>query len=927
MLGKILKLFLGTYNERVLKKITPILKKVNSHALFYKDLKDQDLQAKTVEFKDRILKGESLDSVLPEAFAALREASERILGMRHFDVQIVGGIVLHQGNISEMKTGEGKTLVATLPIYLHALTGKGVHVVTVNDYLAKRDCEWMQPLYEFMGLTAGSLQNNMDPEERRKIYEKDIVYGVTSEFGFDYLRDNMVLSASRKVQRGHNFCIVDEVDSVLIDEARTPLIISGPSEGSTEKYYIANKVIPGLKPAQKGPDGKWQYESGDYILEEKDRHVSLTENGIGSVEKSLGISDIYDPQYIDLVHAINQALKAHLLYRNGRDYLVDSRQEVIIIDENTGRKMEGRRYGDGLHQAIEAKENVPIQRENQTMATITIQNYFKMYPILSGMTGTAETEAPEFLSIYKMDVVVVPTNRPINRADKPDVIYKSKKAKYKALLKEIIQVHEKGAPILIGTISVENSEEIAKVLQAQKIPHFVLNAKNHEKEAEIIAQAGVAGSITIATNMAGRGTDIVLGGNPQFQADKYMEKIINKNLLKELTPQLFLRSVFSGDITGAKKLVENHEDFKVLAKEEHIEHLKEIRAQWQIKHEEVVSVGGLHVLGTERHEARRIDNQLRGRAGRQGDPGFSRFYLSLEDELFRIFGSDRMIPWLEKAGFKEDDVIESRLISRMIESSQKKVEARNFEMRKHLLEYDEVMNVQRRVIYEIRDKMLYNQDVKQEVELTIEEFVENEIYSIIGERKQPDLAQLQELSMRLKQISRIDVDVSELKNQGGQALFYTTTNILKEHYKKKEEEVGQEALREAERLILLEVIDDKWRDHLYGIDELREGISLRSYGEKNPLVEYQLEASKMFETMMVNLQETVVGILFTARFQNNVNFEETMELKTPQPLELGKVSGTPRAGAVSIKRDEPKIGRNSPCPCGSGKKYKNCHGK
>lgn len=927
MVGKLLKLVLGTHNDRVLKKLTPILKKVNSYQKTCEAYTDAELQAKTQEFKERYQHGEKLDSLLPEAFAILREASWRILGMKHFDVQIIGGIVLHQGNIAEMRTGEGKTLVATLPIYLHALSGKGVHVVTVNDYLAKRDCEWMQPLYSFMGMSSSFLQSNMSYEAKKQVYSSDIVYGITSEFGFDYLRDNMVTNAQHKVQKEHDFCIVDEVDSVLIDEARTPLIISGPSEGSTEKYYVANTVVPKLKPANKGNDGKWIYDSGDFILEEKDQHVSLTEKGIESVEKILGITDIFEPQHIDLMHAVNQALRAHRLYKNGRDYLVESDGEVVIIDENTGRKMEGRRYSDGLHQAIEAKENVRIQKENQTMATITIQNYFKMYHTLSGMTGTAETEATEFLSIYKMDVIVVPTNQLVQRKDMPDVIYKSKKAKYKALLEHVREVHQKGAPLLIGTISVENSEEISKILIKEKIKHHILNAKNHEKEADIIAQAGAKGSITLATNMAGRGTDIVLGGNPTFLAEQCMEKYINKELLKELIPQLFLRSVFAGNITEAKKIIEPYPDFVNLGKDDCLQKLQEVNKEWKEKHAEVVSLGGLHVLGTERHEARRIDNQLRGRSGRQGDPGYSRFYLSLEDELFRIFGSDRMIPWLERAGFKEDDVIESRLISRMIESSQRKVEGRNFEMRKHLLKYDEVMNVQRHVIYEIRDKVLWNTNIREEVDRYIENYVENEMFSIMGEHKSSSFEEREEMGEHLYQSTRVKINVSDLEVKNNTELFEKLVAGLKNHYAQKENEIGALAMREAERLVFLEVIDDKWKDHLYNIDELREGVSLRSYGEKNPLVEYQLSASRMFETMMDKVYESVISILFTFKFQTNLSFEQSVESKPVNSLDLIQNTKLLTSKASSFQREEPKVGRNDLCPCGSGKKYKNCHGR
>lgn len=926
MIGKILKLVLGSYNDRVLKKLWPSIAKINAFEKTVQGYSNIELQNKTQQFKDRYQKGESLESLLPEAFAVIREASSRILGLRHFDVQLLGGLVLHHGNISEMKTGEGKTLVATLPAYLHAITGKGVHIVTVNDYLAKRDSEWMGPLFQFMGLSVSSLHSDSSLEDRQEIYKADIVYGTTSEFGFDYLRDNMVLLAHKKVQKNHYYCIVDEVDSVLIDEARTPLIISGPSQDTTDKYYIANGVVRHLIPAVRKDDGKWDEESGDFIKEEKDNHISLTERGIGTAEKALSIDDIYQPEHLELVHAINQALKAHHLYHNGKEYLVEN-GEVVIVDENTGRKMEGRRYGDGLHQSIEAKEEVRIQRESQTLATVTIQNYFKMYQTLAGMTGTAETEAPEFLNIYNMDVIVIPTNKIIIRKDESDLIYKSKKAKYSALLEKIREIHTHQAPILIGTVAVEQSEEISSILIKEKIKHNVLNAKNHEREAEIISQAGALGSITIATNMAGRGTDIVLGGNPNFTIEKYLEKYIPTKDIKELSIQLFIRAAGNGNTQEAKTCLKENSEWQVLLKTEIIEHIQSIFEDWKKKQKEVIDAGGLHVVGTERHEARRIDNQLRGRSGRQGDPGFTRFYMSLEDHLFRIFGAEKMLPWLERAGFKDEDAIESKLITRMIENSQRKVEARNFDMRKHLLKYDEVMNSQRRIIYEIRDKILFNQNVKEEITFHIQEFVDSEVYHILGGKKQVFEQEKEQIILKLKQVFNVDVSKIDenFHKKPIQEVVEGLSFILRTEYDKKEQTIGSENLREAERTIMLQVIDDKWKDHLYNIDELREGINLRSYAEKNPLVEYQLESARIFEEMMLSLQEEILQAMFYLKVNHEFNFDEFMSSKEPVDMFLGDGESEPKE--QPFKRTSKKIGRNAPCSCGSGKKYKNCHGK
>lgn len=928
MVGKILKWFFGTHNERMIKKIRPVIEEINSFEASISKLSDEELALKTPYFKEKLKSGTKLDDIMPEAFAVIREASKRTLGMRHFDVQMIGGVTLHWGNISEMKTGEGKTLVATLPCYLNSLTGKSVHIVTVNDYLAKRDAEWMKPLYEFLGVSCSFLQNNMDNDERQQVYNSDIVYGTNSEFGFDYLRDNMVPHKDMKVQRGHGFCIVDEVDSILIDEARTPLIISGPTEDSVDKYYVADKVIPRLLPAKKNEEGKWIPHSGDYQLEEKDRNVVLTEDGITKVEKFLGISDLYKGKNIELVHCIHQALKAHKLFKNDKDYIVDSGQ-VVIIDENTGRKLEGRRYSDGLHQAIEAKERVSIQSENQTLATITIQNYFKMYDKLSGMTGTAETEAEEFLKIYDMDVLVIPTNKPISRKDEEDRIYKNKKAKYNAILEEVKKYHTKGGPILLGTITVEASEEIAKILSKAKIPHSILNAKNHEKEADIVAQAGQSGRVTIATNMAGRGTDIVLGGNPSFQAERYLENIIDKRWIKELPVQLYIRHVFDNDIARATQVISKEAELEELGKEKHINYLQRLHSRWKEENKKVLELGGLHVIGSERHEARRIDNQLRGRSGRQGDPGYSRFFLSLDDELLRLFGSDKMVPWLERAGFNEDEPIEYKWITKSIEKAQKRVESRNFEMRKHLLEYDEVMNAQRKLIYELRDKVLYNENIKDDVFRIIDDTVKEEILYIIGSANRLDNQQVKEICNRVNQIFGV-----EYKGEPGfkDTFEKAVTDFLKEEYNKKEADVGEEILREVERLVLIEIIDSKWKRHLYVIDELQEGISLRSYGEKNPLVEYKLEAFNYFDALVHSLNEEAMHILFTSHIQASpVNFDDEMSDKELLNLNESRDFAAFRDGSTQTKqggiRRGQKIGRNEPCPCGSGKKYKHCHGK
>ena len=854
MVFGLLKKILGTRNDRELKRIQVYVDQVNALEESIQKLSDEQLQAKTPELKERLVKGETLEELLPEAFAVCREASCRVLKMRHFDVQLIGGVTLHEGKIAEMKTGEGKTLMSTLPVYLNALTGKGVHVVTVNEYLAQRDSEWMGQIYKFLGLTVGNIFHDMSEDDRQKAYNSDVTYGTNNEFGFDHLRDNMKFNAEDFVQRELHFGIIDEVDSILIDEARTPLIISGPSEESTDKYYKLNKIIPSLK------------NESHYTVDEKSRSSTLTEEGIVEVERLLDVSNLYDPRHIETLHHVNQALKAHVIFKNEVDYVVQD-GKVVIIDEFTGRMMAGRRYGDGLHQALEAKEGVDIENENQTLASITFQNYFRIYDKLAGMTGTADTEAEEFQSIYKLEVLVIPTNKPMVRDDYPDLIFRTEKEKFDATIEEIRELNETGRPVLVGTISIEKSELLSKHLKKFGIKHNVLNAKHHEQEAEIISQAGQKGAVTIATNMAGRGTDIVLG-------------------------------------------------------------------------EEVPELGGLHILGTERHESRRIDNQLRGRSGRQGDKGSSRFSLSLEDDLLRIFGSDRISGFMAKLGMENGQPIEHPMVSKAVENAQRKVEAHHFDMRKHVLEYDDVMNRQREVIYALRRDILTGANQKDILYDMADEVLEETLADIIPKATYPEEWDIGTLNEKLEWLFGISIkkeDDQTLQLGGKKEIKLEDCNVeeLREdiykmatdEYDLKEKEVGPDALRYPERMIMLQVLDNLWREHLLAMDHLKEGIGLRSYAQKNPLNEYKKEGFDIFQQMNFRMKEEICEFLFKAQ----INKEAVQSLETHQEKEERKVTehrgeGEESQKSAPTKRDEDKVGRNDPCPCGSGKKYKKCHG-
>ncbi|HPI90927.1 MAG TPA: preprotein translocase subunit SecA, partial [Spirochaetota bacterium] len=828
MIDKIISIFFGTKHERDIKKIRPLIARINSFEEDIKKLSPDDMRAKTSEFKQRVDRGERLDDILPEAFALVREASVRTLGMRHFDVQMMGGVVLHQGRIAEMKTGEGKTLVATLPVYLNALSGEGAHVVTVNDYLARRDSQWMSPIYNYLGLDVGVIQHDMNPVQRQKAYGCDITYGTNNEFGFDYLRDNMVEHRSLKVQQKLNFCIVDEVDSILIDEARTPLIISGSTEESTKKYFLINKIIPGLK------------EEEDYEVNEKDRHVTLTEDGVHHVERLLKIENLYDNRNIEIVHHVNQALKAHTLFTRDVDYIVNEGQ-VVIVDEFTGRLMPGRRFSDGLHQALEAKENVTIARESQTLASITFQNFFRMYNKLSGMTGTADTKAVEFRKIYNLDVVVIPTNMPLVRRDYPDKVYRTEKEKYNAIVDEIVELSTKGQPILVGTISIEKSEHLSRLLKTRGIIHNVLNAKYHQQEAQIIAEAGRPGTVTIATNMAGRGTDIVLGGRKTYSDELESHEPVHDAAIWDK----YKLSILTGNFGEADGLGEQ------MAGQDKNRAKQIVRQgrEWTENHEKVVSVGGLHILGTERHEARRIDNQLRGRSGRQGDPGSSRFYLSLEDDLMRLFGSDRIGNIMQRLGMEEGQEIESPMVSKAIASAQKRVEGRNFEIRKHLLEYDDVMNSQREYIYRERNDILEGEDISEKILSYIDDVCRAQIAFFTSEGAHPEEWDLDGLQNWLKYRFTYEIDYEEISplKLSYREFIDAVSDAVSEKYKAKEQVLGARDMRTLERLIALQVIDAKWRDHLLNMDDLRDGIWTLGYGEKNPLVEYKIEGFRKFE--------------------------------------------------------------------------------
>jgi preprotein translocase subunit SecA len=885
MLDTLVKKFVGSRNDREIKKIQPLVGRINDLEPQISRLTDEQLQAKTGELKQRFAGGASLDEILPEAFAVVRETGKRVLNMRHFDVQLIGGVVLHQGRISEMKTGEGKTLVATLPAYLNALEGKGVHVVTVNDYLARRDSEWMGRLYKFLGLSVGVIQHGLDDDERRESYGSDITYGTNNEFGFDYLRDNMKFDTSHCVQRPHHYAIVDEVDSILIDEARTPLIISGPSDESTDKYYRIDKIVPKLR------------RDIDYQVDEKHRTVTLTEEGFSRCEDLLSVNDLSDISNMEILHHINQALRAHTLYKRDVEYVVKE-GEVIIVDEFTGRLMPGRRWSDGLHQAVEAKEGLKIQQENQTLATITFQNYFRMYKKLAGMTGTAETEAEEFLKIYKLDVAVIPTNRAMCRVEFPDVIYRTEREKFEAVVKEIKQCHEKGQPALVGTISIDRSEKLSSMLKRVGIKHVVLNAKYHEKEAEIVAQAGRKGAVTIATNMAGRGTDILLGGNADFMARDVLRK-------REIDPATATPQQWNDAIAQVKPQIDN-------------------------EHDEVVQLGGLHILGTERHEARRIDNQLRGRSGRQGDPGSSRFYVSLEDDLMRIFAADRISGIMQKLGMEEGVPIESRFVSKQIENAQKRVEGQNFSYRKHVLEYDDVMNKQREAVYGLRRQLLEGEDQKEYLTGIADDIIIDLVERHASEKTHADEWDLNGLQTAILQQFGFDfraegIDPSQLASKEiGEAL------IAKAHekYEQKEALIGAPQMRYHERMLMLQIVDTHWKDHLLAMDHLKEGIGLRGYGQRDPLVEYKKESYTLFEDLMSRIEEDTLRFLFLLQPVEEKKQAEQMERKRKRAeFIMSQQQNNGGDGASrQVKREGAKVGRNDPCPCGSGKKFKKCHG-
>jgi len=991
----------GTRNEREIKRLMPRVEAMNVLEPEMQKLSDEQLRAKTDEFRRRVQErlsaipdepdadpdrikqleeertkvlNEALDEILVEAFAVVREAGRRVLNMRHFDVQLIGGVVLHEGKISEMKTGEGKTLVATLPVYLNALSGRGVHVVTVNDYLAKRDSEWMGKLYRFLGLSVGVIVHDLDDEERREAYAADVTYGTNNEFGFDYLRDNMKFDMKDCVQRGHNFAIVDEVDSILIDEARTPLIISGASEESTDKYYKVNRIIPKLAKGEEKDTapGEPKILTGDFVVDEKHRNITVTDEGWEKVEGLLGIGNIADPENWDLKHHVETAVKAHALYRRDVEYVVKD-GEVIIVDEFTGRLMPGRRWSDGLHQAVEAKEGVKIERENQTLATITFQNYFRMYKKLAGMTGTAETEAPEFEKIYRLEVLVIPTNRTLLRKENPDIVYRTEKEKYFAASDEIQKLNQTGQPVLVGTTSIEKSERLSELLKKKGVKHWVLNAKQHEREAEIVAQAGRKAAVTIATNMAGRGTDILLGGNPEFMAK---QECVKKGIAQ---PIRAAQGKIEGPQEDGKTTVWYYAGNEyVVPTDQWNEVFSRYKAQTDKEHDEVTATGGLFILGTERHEARRIDNQLRGRAGRQGDPGASRFYLSLEDDLMRIFAKEWVSTLLQKLGMEEGIPIESRLITRRIEKAQEAVEAQNFEARKHLLEYDDVMNKQREAVYGLRRQLLEGVDQK---ELILEDYVSGILGELLEQHCPPkvhpedwDLKGLKDAIF-----TRFGVDIlaegikpETLNRQElGDAIF----ERLKERYDAKEKLIGPDAMRYHERMIMLSVLDAQWKDHLLGMDHLKEGIGLRGYGQHDPLVEYKRESFDMFEAMMQRFQEETVRYLYLMQILERPSdsgtmgrpsvgpegqggpeagvpvlrsgggtdgngrrpprsiatsvddLEEAFQRKKRRELEQARMAGSGDLQPVQqVVRGAAKIGRNDPCPCGSGKKYKKCCG-
>ncbi|NLJ17201.1 MAG: preprotein translocase subunit SecA [Clostridiales bacterium] len=903
--------FFATYSQKELKRVEPIKQAVLALEDKYKQMSEAELKSQTAILKQRLADGETLDDILPDAFAVCREAADRVLGMKHYPVQIVGGIVLHQGRISEMKTGEGKTLVATLPAYLNALTGKGVHIVTVNDYLAKRDSEWMGKIHRYLGLSVGLIVHEKHNNARREAYNCDITYGTNNELGFDYLRDNMCIHKEDKVQRGHNFAIVDEVDSILIDEARTPLIISGQGDKSTDLYQRADKLAKTLVPNKVVElDNKEEHDDvfdGDYIVDEKAKTATLTQKGVKKAEKFFGVENLMDPENMTLLHHVNQAIKAHGIMKLDVDYVINNGQ-IVIVDEFTGRLMFGRRYNEGLHQAIEAKENVKVERESKTLATITFQNFFRLYSKLSGMTGTAMTEEDEFRTIYKLDVIEIPTNKPVIRYDHHDQIYKTENGKFTAVCRQIKESHEKGQPVLVGTISIEKSEELSRLLKKSGIKHEVLNAKNHEREAEIVAQAGKKGAVTIATNMAGRGTDIILGGNAEYMAKHEMK-----------------RQGFDEDmINEATGYAETEDEAIISAREKFRELYEMFKEQTLAEAEEVKKAGGLFIIGTERHESRRIDNQLRGRAGRQGDPGESRFYISAEDDLMRLFGGERLKAMMNTLKIEEDMPIENKLLTNTIESSQRKVEGRNFAARKYVLDYDDVMSQQRMIIYSQRSKVLDGEDISDNIQTMRKENIAN-IVDVYCSGDVPENWNIEGLREHYMNMYTIPSDL-QFDNEDYNTLEKSDiVNFLLERsemlYKDKEQEFGAELMREVERVSLLRSVDTKWMDHIDAMEELKRGISLRSYAQKNPVVEYRIEGFAMFDEMIESIKEDTLRMIMNVRLKK----EEKVPIKREQVMKPVE----PNAGASSqpVKKSQnKKVGRNDPCPCGSGKKYKKCCG-
>jgi preprotein translocase subunit SecA len=977
MFGQLLTKIVGTQNDRELKRLRPRVAEINAFEDSIKALSEEQLRGKTAEFRARLANGETLDDLLPEAFAVVREAGRRVLQMRHYDVQLIGGMVLHNGTLAEMKTGEGKTLVATLPAYLNALAGKGVHIVTVNDYLARRDSEWMGRVYRFLGMTVGVIQHDLNDQQRQVAYGCDITYGTNNEFGFDYLRDNMKFDLTAMVQRGHHFAIVDEVDSILIDEARTPLIISGPAEESTDLYYEVDRIIPKLTRGEvhqgqvKGEDRERLEASGDYVVDEKNKTATLTESGMAKAEQLLAHrlqpGGLYDPANMPLLHHVQQGLRAHVHYHLDVQYMIKDGQ-VVIVDEFTGRLMPGRRWSDGLHQAVEAKEGVKIERENQTLATITFQNYFRKYKKLSGMTGTAETEAAEFAKIYNLDVIVIPTNRPLVRIEEPDLVYRTEAEKWNAIVDDITKTSQSGRPALVGTVSIEKSERVSKMLQRKGLKHIVLNAKYHAQEAEIVAQAGRKGAVTIATNMAGRGTDILLGGNPEYMA---RQQSLNEGVAEKVPK-------------GEEKYVDDDEwvnffhvdAFYRVRRADWDRIFSHFRRQCDEEHKDVVSVGGLHIIGTERHEARRIDNQLRGRAGRQGDPGSSRFFLSLEDDLMRIFGSDRISGLMQRLGMEEGVPIEHGMVTRAIERAQKQVEAQNFAVRKHLLEYDDVMNKQRERIYTLRREILDGKvhlpegeevDARGYLLATAEDLFDERVEQSVGKDVDEEDWDVAALGRELQQLFGLDDDdLKGIETMGSEEIGDTLWAKVRGKYDDKEKIVPRDILTRVERDIMLQIVDQQWKDHLYSLDHLKEGIGLRGYGQRDPLVEYKKESFALFQDMLRRVEEEIVRYVWwlrpvvereggepkiatpprpaprkpSALHYNNPSEQAARPAfgaPTPAPPPAGgndlvqdRGPVPPRVGGddviKTVRRDEPKIGRNDPCWCGSGKKFKKCHG-